>query len=989
MNKFLGVVLGQALVVPAFLANPLPAAAQSAEQGTAAGAQDLEEVVVTGSRIRRSATDTSTPIVMVDQQLLSDRGFVSAAQAINQLTSANPALSLASGGGASSGSGQQFASLFGLGAGRTLTLVNGRRMVTSSSGLGDAQVDANIIPTGLLDRVEIVQGSGAAVYGSDAIAGVVNYVLKKNFEGLEFDVQTGNADRGDYEVNNARVTLGSNFAEDRGNIALNVEWSETPVLGYGDRPRGALARITGTNAADTGPNDGIPSVREIIGARFWNFNENGVIYNTPAPVAALMTSLNGSQLQFDRSGAVVPYRLGTLNGVPFAAGGDGFSYANLVPVIRTGVERVAANALGNFSISDSLSLHGELLYAKTKGVETPQGESRTILNPAASGAGPIAFTVSNPFLSAAAIATLSQANPRFATGTPLFLSKIFTDLVPTDEQTFDTETVRGVVGADGEFLWGERDMYWSASISQARVKGEARRWEVDNAKFNRAISAARNASGAIVCAVNADAVTTNDDPTCAPINPFGQGNVSQAARDYINVLAGTDFTNDQTDVLLTLGGPLVTLPAGEAKFSLAYEHRREEVKFVPLQANQLGLFNAGTREVPQGGKYDTNEFSVELLVPLLDEGAAIPLVKNLELSTAFRSVDNSLAGKEDVWNAGLRWTVADDMTLRTSISRNFRAPTLTQLVAPQVTALGSIGQDPCDADRINGGPNPAVRRANCQALFAANPQYGPLATFQNPAENFTRTLITTGGNPALRNEIADTISFGFVLQPSAIPGLTLVADRIEIDLENGLSAFTVLDFAATCFDSTPQPADICATFTRLAQGDGLNPAGTIVTGRTTTFNAGVVKFRGEVYNLNYQFQPGEFGSFEIGLEATHTGLLTTSVTGTTFTRTDNTVTQPDWAARVDLRWSKGSWRASYQMNYLADVLRVANATIENDPNPFIDQNIIHNISGQYDFGKFAVRAGVVNVTDEEPSYPTLNYGDIIGRQWFVGVRAKF
>ena len=991
MNKSFGLLIGQAIVVPAMLAGLAPANAQtaSAESAAAADSESLAEVVVTGSRIRRSATDTAAPVLMLDQQTLTDRGFVSAAQAINQLTSANPALNLASGSGTPSGSGQQFASLLGLGTGRTLTLVNGRRMVTSSSGLGESQVDGNIIPTGLLERVDVVLGGGAAVYGSDAIAGVVNYILKDDFEGLEFDAQIGNADRGDYEVKTGRVTWGSNFSDDRGNLALNVEWSDTPTLGYADRPRGALARITGANPLDTGPNDGIPSVREIIDARFWNFNENGVIYNTPAPVAALLTSLNGQPTQFAPNGEVVAYNPGTLNGVPFAFGGQGYSYANLVPVIRSGVERVAANAIGHFDFADNLKLRGELLYAKTEGVETPQGESHTVLNGAATGAGVVTFTRNNPFLSSTAIAALTTANPMFGAGAPLFLSKIFTDLVPEDEQTYDTETMRAVVGLEGDFMLAQREMYWAVSASQARVKGESRRWEVNTARYNLAVDAARNTAGTIVCAVNADAVTTNDDPACAPINPFGQGNVSQAARSYIDVIAGLDYTNDQTDLLATVGGALFALPAGDAKFSLAYEHRREKVDFVPLEANRLGLFNAGTPEVAQSGKYDTNELSLEVLVPIFGDEFVLPLVRELELTGAFRSVDNSIAGKEDVFNGGLRWSVVEGVTLRGSISRNFRAPTLTQLVAPQVTSLTNVGQDPCDADRINGGPNPAARRANCVALFAANPAYGPLATFQDPAENFNRAQITSGGNPDLRNEISDTVSFGFVLQPAFAPGLTIVADRIDIELEDGLSAFTVQNFAETCYDTSPQPADICATFTRLAASDGISPPGTIVTGRTTTFNAGVVKFRGEVYNINYQFQPGAWGRFEVGLEATHTGLLTTSVTGTTFTRTDDTTAQPDWSGRLDLRWSKGPLRLTYQLNYLSDVLRAANATVENDPNPFVDQNVTHNISGQYDLGQWQLRAGIVNLTDEEPSYPTLNYGDIIGRQWFAGVRVKF
>mgnify|MGYP001247020845 CR=1 FL=1 len=989
----LGIVIGQVLAMSAAFAGLSPAFAQTAPAATAPKADNsaaLEEITVTGSRIRRSATDTPAPVLSVDQQTLTDRGYVSAAQAINQLTSATPQLNLASGGGASSGSGQQYPSLFGLGPGRTLTLVNGRRTATTSSGLGDSQVDGNIIPTGLLERIEVVQAGGASVYGSDAIAGVVNYILKKNFEGVEVDAQFGNASRGDYLTQSLRGTFGKNFAEDRGNVAFNVEWAKTPTLEMKDRPRSNLARITGSNSADTGPNDGIPSIREILNAHFWNFNRDGVIYNTPAPVTSFLTRLNGNALQFSPSGDVVTYNTGTIYGVPFAEGGDGFRYSELTG-LRTGVERFAANALGHYDISDSLTLSAELLYAKTEGVEIPQGESHTVLNNSASGAGPIMFTRTNPFLTANALATLSAANANFANGAPLWISKYFYDLVPSAEQTTETETVRALLGIDGEFALGGHDMYWSVSGSRSQVDGGSRRFEVNTANYNKAISAVRNTAGQIVCAVNADASTTNDDAACVPINPFGDGNVSDAARSYVGVLAGMDYRNEQTDILATLGGSIAKLPGGEAKFSVAYEHREESVDFVPLQANQLGLFDSGTKEVTQSGDYDTNEFSLELLVPLVGEDFTLPGVETLELSGSYRTVDNSAAGTEEVWNGGLRWVVLDGFTLRASRSRNFRAPTLTQLFAPSVTALGSIGTDPCDADRINGGPNPTVRRANCEALFAANPAYGSLATFQDPSENFARASITTGGNPNLLNEVSDTTSYGIVLQPAFAPGLSFTADRVEIDLQDGLSAFTVSSFAATCYDTSPQPEGICSTFTRLAASDGLSPAGTIITGRTTTFNAGVVKYRGEVYNLNYAIGLGserDYGNLEFGIEATHNTLLTTSVTGTTYTRTDNTVAQPTWVGRVDVRWNRGPIRVTYQMHYLDDALANANATIENNPNPFIDSNVMHDLSAQYDFGMASVRVGVTNLTDEEPSYPTLNYGNILGRQWYVGLNVK-
>ena len=256
-------------------------------------------------------------------------------------------------------------------------------------------------------------------------------------------------------------------------------------------------------------------------------------------------------------------------------------------------------------------------------------------------------------------------------------------------------------------------------------------------------------------------------------------------------------------------------------------------------------------------------------------------------------------------------------------------------------------------------------------------------------------LISTGGNSNLRNEISDTLTFGIVLQPRFLPGLTFTADRVEVDLQDGLSAFTTENFAAACYDNPTPPPGVCEAFTRLANPDGNNPGGTTITGTTTTFNAGVVRFRGEVYNLNYNFAladlfgGSDLGRLDLSLEATHTSLLTTSVTGQTFVRSDNTVGQPDWVGRFDLRYINGPFRFTYQLVYRSKVLAGPDATIENNPNPVIASNMVHNMSLQYDFGAFVLRGGILNLFDTEPSYPTVSYGDIIGRQFYVGARVRF
>ena len=209
-----------------------------------------------------------------------------------------------------------------------------------------------------------------------------------------------------------------------------------------------------------------------------------------------------------------------------------------------------------------------------------------------------------------------------------------------------------------------------------------------------------------------------------------------------------------------------------------------------------------------------------------------------------------------------------------------------------------------------------------------------------------------------------------------------------MDLQDGLSAFTPASFAATCFDSSPQPADICTTFQR-------NALGYIIAGRQTTFNAGKVLYRGEVYNFSYRFPVGvffdnaDYGELEVAAEATHTTRLLTSVTGFDRTRTDGTVATPDWRTRFDLRYSRGPLRLFYSLYYLPSVKSTFTDTIETSQFPIVKENYTHTVSGSYQLGAYTFRAGVNNLTNEMPSFPTRTYGDIFGRQYFVGVRARW
>ena len=963
------------------------------------------DVVVTGSRIRRSDQVTAAPVSRIAAAQLTERGFVQVGEMLNQVPSNVPELPQAPFSGVPAGSGQVFPNLFGLGEGRTLTLVNGRRMVTSSSGLGSRVVDENTIPAGLLDHIDVVEAGGAAVYGSDAIAGVVNYVLKRNFSGIEVDAQNMVSYRGRFSEPFARVTIGKNFADGRGNIAVDAEYSRTTPLLETDVAYFEKGPRSVTNFANTSTSDGQSPSMIVYNGHSWRYNSNGVIFANNATAPSNLLLVGGSPVQFSPDGqTVIPYNTGVVQlssptvASSTAVGGEGFD-TRMLSTFLTGVERYTGSAVGHYDFTDHFHLSGEFLYSHERGTDTlgTQDISRFVGGGATFSA--VKFTKTNPFLTASQISTLSAASPSFAAGNPLYLSKFF-DILPTRAGTTLTDTWRGLLAADGDFSVGDHHFYWSTSYSHGETKSVTSNWAQYFDHFNNAINSVRNGAGQIVCAINADASSANDDPSCAAVNPFSNDAVSSAARAYVSTLLTQTVRNRQDDILLTLGGEIVKLPAGAAQFSAAYEHRYESAVFTPSDTLLNGL--AGYASVAEAGRYHTNEYSGELLLPIVGGDFKLPLIEKLEVTGSFRHVDNSLAGKENVWGAGIRWTVGGGLTLRASRSRNFSAPTLDQQFAPVNINPGNPASDPCDVTQISSGSNPTARRANCLAQFAANPGYGlatlpvgvantaanRLANFNDPAINTGLVTITTQGNPNLKNEISNTLTVGAVFEPHYIPGLSISADYIRVDLRDALSPFGINDFLNACYDNAVQPTAICATFTRNADGN-------LATGVEETFNAGSVKYRGEVYKLSYHLPlsrvfGGSPGALDFHVEATHNRYFLTSVTGFDFTRTDGTVSAPDWRLRFDLNYSSGPLKLFYSLYYLPSAKASYTATIENTTVPVLHANATHTISLQYSVNKhFSFRMGVNNLTNSTPPLPSRTYGDIYGRRFFAGAQVRF
>lgn len=964
-------------------ANGPPAPAQSAEE--------LSEVVVTGSRIGQAAnTIQAAPTTVVEGAELDMRGFNQAGQMLNLVTSNAPEVPVSQAEGYPAGSGQTYPDLFGIGDSRTLTLIDGRRMVTSASGLGPRTIDVNVIPTGLIDRIEIDQAGGAAVYGSDAIAGVVNYVLKKNFQGLEVDANDSISSRGDYHTPGFKAMFGQNFADGRGNVAVDFEWSKTPPLLETQRPPFEYG-----DEAIANPSGSVPPEIYAPNVRSWNFNSNGIIFTNansyyfglpflPNPNGLLQ--VNGSPVQFSANGtSVIPYNTGNIQfPTGQAIGGEGYPETELSTLLA-GVERYTGAVIGHFDLTDHLTISNQFLWAREVGND-PLGTEVFLNFVGGSGPyGPIPFYKNNAYLTPSEVATLSAANPAFAAGQPLYLSK-FSNWLPTGRNDANyTDTWREMLTVSGDFPIFARDITWSASDAYAETDSKMEMGDSYVSHFNNAVDAVTNATGQIACAVNAVKVV---DPACQPINIFGMtpGTLQSAARNYISIPSGQWIHNSMNDFLATLGGDMVSLPAGKAKFSLTYEHRNEESRLLPFESDLLGLGSQGT-SFPNSGGYYTNEGSVEMLVPLIGNDFKLPLVEKVDLHGSFREVDNTLSGHDRVWGSDLRWDVGYGVTLRATKSSNFSQPTLGQLIQPPT--VGYLpAQDPCSYTNINGGPNPAARHANCEALFVAHPGYGALASFYDPSETAGTVAVTSQGNPNLVSEVSATVTYGIVFKPEYIPGLLLSADRIQINLHEALEQFALQNFVDTCFDSTVQPASICSTFTR-------TPQGFLATGLAEYFNAGYLNYRGETYKADYIlpleriFNGREWGTFKFSIDATHNSLLAQSVTGFDYTASQGTIAEPSWVSRLDVRYAIQHLRILYSIYHLPTSLIGPGANMINSPVPYeVKSNSVQSLSAEYDFHQVTFRAGIQDIGDSLPSFPTRSYGDIVGTQFFVGVHAK-
>ena len=1023
-----------------------------------------EAIVVTGSRIKRPNLESVVPITSVGGEEFFETGRTSVGDVLNDLPQTASTFSQSNSTRFLGTAGLNLLDLRGLGTARTLVLVNGRRHVGGDALGAGPSVDINTIPTDLIERVDLVTGGNSAIYGSDAIAGVVNFVLKQDFEGMQLRGQGGVSKYGDLGNYFVSGTYGKNFGDGRGNVAVNLEYSHQGDAYASGRPNlrvNSRFVTVDTDVGVPGNSDGIPDNIWVKDTRFPFFNNGGDTFFCCQ--AGANSGANLITYLFAPDGTLVP-QTGEVIGTSFFGtrynGGNGSTAREGHSTILSPIlDRYMANLIGHYTISDAFEPFIEAKYIRTDSHGSTSGPFFAGgLGYTFGGGGLVTgspreqFYTSNPFLNPQAANFIRglygdyysdlngnghldyseyYSGPNGIPDTDEFgfnFSTTATDLGNRDEKA-KRETWRIVLGTRGTF---NDDWNYEVSFNYGKFKQSTLvSGNVNLQRYLLAIDAVDEGqfltgtpNGNIVCRAQVDPTRAlpydfpvagfeqfaanqlaNDVASCVPVNLFGPGNVSQAAKDYL--LQDTFATGDasQFDFTAFVSGntkQFLNLPGGPIGFALGVEYRREKMSYDqdPLVESGLTFYNAiGTFSAPANV---VREAFGEVRIPIVKE---IPFFNELTVSAAARVSDYKLGSTGTVWayNAGAEWSPIRDIRFRGNYSRAVRAPNLGELFFPLSQNFSFIA-DPCSLDNINSGS--ATREANCRAA-------GVPADFNYI---YTQTLLfQSGGNPDLREETSDSITLGGVIQPRFLPGFSLSLDYFNIKVNDVITSPTVQQLLNACYDLSDINNQFCAAFQR-NPGPGPGPRGEepgrILEGslQLTPLNYAALKVRGIDMDVAYRTRLGRVGKLDTKLTYTHYFQQDQFLNPIEPGRADQFLKElgsPQDAFVWNAAIQTGKFTFGYRMNYLAHMLT---STFENfyskqgraPENPDVN-NIKWYNSRMYHAVRLGVDAtekynfylGVDNLTNKNPPLGLTGVGggsgiyDNRGRFYYAGFVAKF
>jgi iron complex outermembrane receptor protein len=943
-------------------------------QAPAAAEPNLEEVVVTGSRVIRSGFDTPTPVTVVDSQYLENLGIVNVGEAVQQLPLNKAQFTPLTNGWGSFNIGAQIINLRGLGPTRTLTLVDGRRHIASTDS---GTVDLNMIPTLLLDRTEVVTGGASAAYGSDAVSGVVNVILDKDLEGFRWQADYGVSGEGDGDSTHLSLAAGFELFDGRGHIVVGADYEDAEGIDSCIRTRDWCSSRPGSVTNFGNAVNGQPRVIITDDVKAGGMTSAGAIaFRAPGdPLAGI---------QFDASGNPIPYTAGQYVGFT-QKGGDGFSFYETTN-IRVPVERYSLMTHMDYEVSDSTDFFLEFSYGHVYGDNL--GAARWFSSPTTS------FTIQqdNAFLNPDIRQIMIDNNID-----SFQLAKHWDDwgrILSVSEN----DAYRLLLGADGELSDGWRwDVYYqygsderTQSLKRSPIGSGPNGPTPVHQRPWRAVDAVLDTtSNQIVCReIRDNELIAAVDPGCQPLNPFGLNQWDPAARDWVLGTLWEWYDMKEHVVAANVYGDIFEVGGGPVGVAAGVEYRNDDGSVTHDDCSLISCYwlnygddFAGTLAVTEGyietaipfvrGRTGAKLFEVDAAVRQTHyRNNSEDRLAHLPDSTVFvpgaaRTIDAT------TWKVSALYDPIDILRFRATRSRDIRAPNFDELYSLTVSQLGAVN----------------------------NPWTG---LSENP-------IVVGGGNVDLNAEEADTTTLGVVITPrgGAFEGFRLSLDYFDIQLDGAVGTVGTQAIVDGCYTGN-------SLLCELIQGVG----GPLQRVRNVNLNLDSYDARGLDIEIQYQTDLGGGGNLGFALYGTRTMELSTIVGGQETDWAGRTAGSfggfgtPDLSLNFMINYSRNNYGVALQTRYVSEGVYNPTYVQPGDPgydvaSPFsindntVDSAVYVNLSGRYDFTvgnsrSMEVFASINNLLDKDPPiapdafYPTSTvYFDQIGRAFRVGVRAEF
>jgi iron complex outermembrane receptor protein len=902
-------------------------------------AEKLETITVVGSRIKRTDIETSQPVFVLERQDLQKTGLSSVGDILQDLSTNGAALNTTFNNG---GDGTTAVDLRDLGAGRTLVLVNGRRWVRNLGGF----VDLNTIPVSIVERIEILKDGASAIYGSDAIAGVINITTRDNYDGAEATVYVGENEEGDGQTQFYDFTVGS--STDRASVVLNASYTKQEPILAGDREISAVP-LAGFNGNDNrvGASSTTP---------FGRFGRPGV----PGTVT------------------LIPGRPGTAASDfrTFNAATDGFNFAP-DNYLATPQERTAVYAQARYNITDNIRFSSTVVVNERK--------SEQLL-------AAIPFTLGAVFGNTVTVSPANVFNPF---GVEVTRAQ-YRNTVQLRSFNQDSDTFYFSGGFDGGFDMFDRTFSWDVNyIYTDNEQNDLTFGQFNLDKLAQGLGPSfRDAAGVARCGTAAAPIAG-----CVPINLFGgPTGFTREMADFAGVTLQDTFYTKMYSYTANLTGDLFELPAGPLGFAAGYEYRREFGFDQPDAITASGA-TTGNARLPTRGGFALDEFYAEFNIPVLKDMA---FAETFEISVAARYSDYSNFGDTTNPKFGFRWKPFADLLVRGNYADGFRAPTINDLFAGQSDSFPEI-QDPCSVPFINTA-TPAVLAA-CR-----NGVGGIRGTPVGYEQANTQIRVTVGGNPNLNAEEARNKTLGLVYSPSFVEGLDVYLDWYNIEVTNAISLVDPQNLIDSCYSGrnpnnclliTRGPGgDILDMFAGTNNVDG----GVEVEGYDFTveyrFDTEFGKFRinwDNAYTSYYGAVGQDDGDNQVGAYVDRLNFARRLKSNISTNWQSG-----DWGATLTARYLSSldedcTLPVAFGQPNLCSAPDIEDPQFDGAPGNTMDETWYFDLQGTWDAPwNGRVTAGVRNLFDENPptSYSTFANSfdpsyDIPGRFWYVQYSQKF